>query len=146
MGATAGDTLGTTGLDDDVFHSTALTLIDDGSPLCSEVIGYVDGVDDSMALEAGDEAINTISDIEVRIGEALNGGGHLDGVVDEARISSIARSADWIKAEFFAQSDNIGAWGATEIRGSLALSFSKRRNVCWKRYVLCMDCSNLGNP
>jgi len=37
-----------------------------------------------------------------------------DGIIDEVRISNIARSAAWIKATYYAQSDNLVSWGSEE--------------------------------
>jgi hypothetical protein len=36
------------------------------------------------------------------------------GVIDEVRVSKVARSAAWIKADYHAQTDNLLTWGAEE--------------------------------
>jgi len=37
-----------------------------------------------------------------------------DGVMDELRVSIAERNADWIKATYYAQSDNLVSWGSEE--------------------------------
>ena len=39
----------------------------------------------------------------------------ITGILDEGRISSVARSAAWIKANYYAQDDNLLTYGAEEI-------------------------------
>jgi hypothetical protein len=38
----------------------------------------------------------------------------MDGSLDEVRISNIARAAEWIKAEYYTQTDDIIEWGEIE--------------------------------
>jgi len=53
--------------------------------------------------------------LDFRIGGLDNGAGfQLDGVVDEVRVSKNVRGDAWIKAQYYAQNDNIGSWGSTE--------------------------------
>ena len=39
---------------------------------------------------------------------------YMDGIIDEARVSNIVRSDAWIKANYYAQTDALVAWGAEE--------------------------------
>jgi len=39
------------------------------------------------------------------------------GIIDEVRISDIARGADWLKVDYYSQDDNIVSWSAAEHRG-----------------------------
>jgi len=39
---------------------------------------------------------------------------HFNGVLDEVRISSTVRSADWIKATYYSGDDNLVSWGSEE--------------------------------
>ena len=44
-------------------------------------------------------------------------GGYLNGVIDEVRISNVARSDAWIKASYESNRDNLVAYGAQEVQG-----------------------------
>ncbi len=94
----------TTGLNDGNWHYVVLTLTDDGSPTTDEVNIFIDGEDDGYSTTDTD-AINTASSNNFRIGINTNTGGRWEGLIDEVRLSSAAKSADWIKTEFNNQSD-----------------------------------------
>ena len=57
----------------------------------------------------GDYDVDNVSTV-------ISGDGAWDGLIDEVRISSISRSADWIKFEYrnMAEADNELTWAAEE--------------------------------
>jgi len=57
---------------------------------------------------ATNDAVVAIGDYSWASGESFY------GTIDEVRISSVARSAAWIKADYYAQSDNLVSWGSEE--------------------------------
>lgn len=59
-----------------------------------------------MAYEGWQEANLTAPSVDdVRIGhQSLAEGRYLNGVIDEVRVSNIARSSDWIRAQYLSQS------------------------------------------
>ncbi len=93
-----------TGLNDGNWHYVAVTLNDDGSPSTDEMIIYVDGADNGFSTTDTD-AINTVLNANFRIGINLNTGGRWNGLIDEVRLSSVAKSADWIATEYNNQND-----------------------------------------
>jgi hypothetical protein len=50
------------------------------------------------------------------LGDHINSGESWDGGLDEARISSVARSRDWIAAEYRTMTDTFIDWGPAESR------------------------------
>jgi hypothetical protein len=62
---------------------------------------YVNGKQDNVAVQPGSFASNTVP---LNIGRDNNGTEYFPGVIDEARVSSVARSADWITTEYNNQS------------------------------------------
>ena len=58
---------------------------------------YVDGA--LAGEQAGSGTIQT-SDASVAIGRILNGAGGFAGRIDEVRVSAVARSADWLEAQY----------------------------------------------
>lgn len=77
---------------------TKLTVVYDGS----QAQLYRDGNAEGAAQSVNDVNINLVN-----IGRTSNGYGPLDGKMDEVRISSTARSADWIKASYLSESDGL---------------------------------------
>lgn len=75
------------------------------------LIGYVNGGVDGTAGANG--TINTHT-APTYLGHDANGGRFWDGVLDEARISQIARSASWLLSDYNAQksSSTFITWGA----------------------------------
>ena len=81
-------------VNDDQWHHVVATFADDGTPDALDVLLYVDGAADASSVSLT-QPINTASSWDVRIGA---GNQLFNGDIDEARISSVVRSADWIKA------------------------------------------------
>lgn len=71
---------------------------------------YIDGVEDAQSPEdvSSMTGIKTSTDA-FRIGRSLSNGS-FDGMLDEARMSAVVRSADWIATEYNNQSDAAGFW------------------------------------
>ncbi len=63
------------------------------------------------------------------IGRAIGGGNYWNGLIDDVRLSNVARSADWIRMEYLSGKDKLLHYGATEQRQSsqitLELSLNK---------------------
>lgn len=75
---------------------------------------YIDGVLDKTA---ADSCSITNTAVETMIGAGDNGAtseNNFDGIIDEARISTAARSGDWIKAEYLSQIDAMNTFGSEE--------------------------------
>jgi hypothetical protein len=50
------------------------------------------------------------------LGYCVYSGGYLDGIIDEVRISNVARSNAWIEASYESGRDNLVAYGAQELQ------------------------------
>jgi len=124
--------------------STATTYGNDG--LWHYIVGvkdgnnlrlYIDGTEDAIspANITGMASLNT--DYPVVIGKIYNSAGaeyyqFFDGIMDEVRISSTARSADWIETEYNNQSDPATFYeiGIQEVASPTALtSWSYRKAI-----------------
>ena len=95
-----------TGLNDNVWrHITA--VLDNGTQR-----GYVNGALDSTRTRVS----GTASDTDFRIGDdgVNNSNQMFEGVLDEVRISSVARSAAWIKASYHSGNDSLLTYGPEE--------------------------------
>jgi lysozyme family protein len=78
---------------------------------------YVDGV---KVAENGDQPMATTTTV-LDIGtnpNALANTDYWDGILDEARVSDVARSADWIKAEYVVGSGSYTTFGQEDAVGS----------------------------
>ena len=74
---------------------------------------YVDGVSQALVTDLGNTtAANTTNTGAFNIGYD-NGSAYLTSVVDEARVSSTSRSADWISTEYHNESNPSGFYSAT---------------------------------
>jgi len=73
---------------DSTWHHVAVTLHDDGSPTSEEMYVYLDGVEESYSQTNAGVAINTGSDIDVRVGNGSreDQNGFLAGLIDDVRI------------------------------------------------------------
>jgi len=58
---------------------------------------------------------------DVDIGQDYNGEDNFDGIIDEVRISNIARSAAWIKATYETGIDDLLTWGSEETPAPLLI-------------------------
>jgi autotransporter-associated beta strand protein len=89
---------------DGAWHHAAVVLPDDGSADISEGLLYLDGVAGQSAVLA--KSIGTTPGPSVRIGETGKGNLDWNGELDEVRISSVARSADWVGAAYLNMASN----------------------------------------
>lgn len=78
------------------------------------VVGYRDGVQtDSDTTVSGSLASTTDT---VFLGTESNTNNVMDGVIDEIRIAHVARSADWMAAQYRSMTDSMLTFGAPEAR------------------------------
>lgn len=91
---------------------------------------YVNGVFDSTVAYtyAGD------NNVELTIGKGS--GNHFDGLIDELRISSVARSADWIEASYLSQ---LGGFAFASIGGQQAGTADDAAPVVLSRTTADLD-------
>jgi len=92
-----------------------------GSP---EVAVYVDGVVGWNISSMTSATLDDADDEVIAIGADSDPDGYaevMDGLVDEVRISDVARSVDWIKACYYAQTDALVSWGSEELGTSIKL-------------------------
>jgi len=67
----------------------------------SNMIFYVNGVSLTTKAQSGPIDYGTSQDMDIGIAtQYVSTGGAINGLIDEARISSVARSADWIATEY----------------------------------------------
>ena len=95
------------------WHSTEFDSIPDitiwhnyiGKYDGSNIQLYIDGVSKSSTAYSG--SINTSDTGHLLIGKDDGFGRYFNGLIDEVRISKIARSADWIKTTYYSNLDNL---------------------------------------
>ena len=78
------------------FHHVAFVVTNAGSSPSGEL--FLDGV--SKGTDTGNQTARTDWDTNLRIGIPGANQRYFDGIIDEVRISNIARSADWIKTSY----------------------------------------------
>jgi len=80
---------------------------------------YKDGISQSVTIAWNDFSGDTIynSSQPLRIGSKSNGDWYVDGKIDEVRISSVKRSAAWIKASYHTENDTLLTYGSEETSG-----------------------------
>ncbi len=117
-----------TAITDGGWHYVVVTLDNDGTPNLNETNIYIDGSPANGT--PGSVDINTQSGSDVRIGFALNGGANWVGLIDEVRLSKVAKTAGWIETEFNNQNDpssfytlgnEQGVWGPGGVPSNLVL-------------------------
>jgi len=59
-----------------------------------------------------------------------------DGIIDEVRISNVARSAAWIKASYHSGNDSLWTWGAQEVSKTLTETLGLSDSVAKRPSVL----------
>ena len=90
---------GSTKTNDGRWHNIIMTY--SGSSSASGVQIYVDGKVETMTTISDNLGTNSIiNSVPFTIGSRDSGGVLFKGSIDETRVSSIARSADWIKTEY----------------------------------------------
>lgn len=85
--------IGTTLLNDGEWHHIAVVLKDDGSPSTSDILLYVDGQRESIKAYS-DQAINTGSFQDVRIGLYYGDLRYFNGMIDDVQIYDQALAQD----------------------------------------------------
>ena len=98
--------VGTTDLGDDQWHHVAVVYDNALAANVTSLVFYVDGVDDG-SLGNGARAFSTVTDRDLRLGgEGWSTGRSLHGYLDDARLSSVARSAAWLNTEYLTVAEN----------------------------------------
>ncbi len=82
---------------------------------------YVDGVN-----VTGDGTVNPLvaGTTVLRIGQAATGGGGFLGAIDEVRLSTLARSREWMRAQYLSMSDSYVSYSAEELPATLSATTS----------------------
>jgi len=75
---------------------------------------YIDGILDNSNI-AGTASLTSPPDL--RIGGIRTGGGYYNGILDEIRLSNVARSSSWIQAEYLTESDQYNSYDSEETIG-----------------------------
>ena len=125
---------GTTDLRDGQWHHVACVLAEDANPNINDLIHYVDGTNNGTDATQG-KAINTQPERSVLLAaDPWDASRAWDGLLDEVRISSVARSADWLWAEHQAVVSNAtfmayGAPGPTAPAAPLIAAADGATNV-----------------
>ena len=107
--------VGTTNIVDGSWHY--ITVVTAASSDVQNASLYVDGNEETYSA-ALSENIDTVTLNDVTIGFEEHQSQYFTGIIDEVAISSIVRSAAWIKAEFYSGDDDFVEWGesvSTEI-------------------------------
>ena len=110
-------------LDDGNWHHVVGTY--DGSGDEGGFVLYHDGADVGALTEAGTAGDPGSTDEPLTIGGKSADGSMVSlftGTLDEARVSTGVRSAAWVKANFYVQTDAINSFGYIEIAGAVAIS------------------------
>jgi len=74
------------------------------------MVNYINGAQDGSNTNTLPCSYTIVNDWIARIGQ----GYYLDGIIDELRISNVARSAAWIKASYNSGNDTLVSWGSEE--------------------------------
>ena len=106
---TGGWVQGSHPVNDGQWHHIACTFQNDGSPNATDVKLYVDGAQETTLTSTSSQAINTISNGPVEIGNDPQGR-YFSGVIDEARIYNRALSAAEIASLYNATNQTAAAW------------------------------------
>ncbi|MGH7404527.1 MAG: DUF2341 domain-containing protein [Candidatus Methylomirabilales bacterium] len=83
---------------------------------------YLNGAWNRNLATAGGSVFNGTAPFN--IGSKNNGTQPFDGIIDEARVSSVARSAAWISAQHKSMTDVFITFGAAEVQGSAVSYFT----------------------
>ncbi|MGP8324046.1 MAG: DUF2341 domain-containing protein, partial [Methanosarcinaceae archaeon] len=117
-----------------------VTVVWDGSAIATNVHFYINGLETTYAIQT--DGASLVSDASQPL---YIGGPGFDGIIDEVRISDIARSAEWIETEFNNQSDVsvFAIFSSTETNISCAIAGGAcQTNVC-SIYVNCAPIDGL---
>lgn len=98
--------LGTTDMRDGQWHHVAAVFAEDTNPNVNDLVHFVDGVTNGVDVTQG-QALDTREERPFMLGgESWNTAHIWDGLLDEVRIASVARSADWLMAEHLSVTSN----------------------------------------
>jgi hypothetical protein len=90
----------------------------------SNAYTYVDG--QQVATIAATGTLGSSGNVPMTVGSYSNSEGFFPMTVDEARIATVARSADWIATEYLSDADKLLTYGLPEtIGGALAMQVSE---------------------
>lgn len=99
--------------DDGWHHVLVLNGGNDGS--ASDIKIYIDGDIETPDVITDTLGANSILTNEsLRFGSRGNDAQYFDGTIDESRIASVARAAEWAKAEYNSGNDSLLTYGAEE--------------------------------
>ena len=73
-----------------------------------------DRINRNLYIDGTQATQGTLTDVITSNASALNIGQFYDGILDEIRISDTARTADWIKASYWSDSDALVTYGSQE--------------------------------
>ena len=77
---------------------------------------YFDGSEVSSIASGGTIPSSATTTGDTFIGVHATNVNHIDGIIDEVRISNTARSAEWIEAQYKSMTDDYVSFGAEELR------------------------------
>ena len=100
-------------LRDDTWHHVVATGDRNGF-----LIFYVDGVFQGQFGISSKGSIDSTRNVFIGWEEGNPGAAYFDGMIDEVRISDIARSAEWIKASYYSQNNDLLSYEETEFFGT----------------------------
>ena len=107
-----------TKLNDGNWHHYVWTY--SGTGLASGVQGYQDGVALALTTDTDSLGNNSMqSTVPVNLGSRQNAGNYYNGLLDEVRISSAVRSANWIMTEYNNQNSPATFYSVSSEQGSL---------------------------
>jgi len=85
------------------WRLVSVTLTDNGSPNVTDALLYVDGLAETVTYSKA-AVVDTDTKTDVRLGCSL--ASRCEALLDEVRISSRARSADWLRAAYLTVASN----------------------------------------
>ncbi len=92
--------VGSVVINDGTWHHISVVLVDNNNPDVNEGLLYVDGILETSG-KSLTKLVNTSNSADVQLGrgreDKIN---YFDGIMDEARISSVVRSTDWVKLSY----------------------------------------------
>jgi len=105
---------GSTDITDGEWHYVAVTY--DGSSNASGVQIYVDATAETMTPThntlSSDDILNNL---QLQISGREGSNSAFNGTIDEVRISDVARSADWIEAQYLSMTDGFITYGSEQV-------------------------------
>jgi hypothetical protein len=80
------------------------------------------------------DSINSVGSIDITTEDVRIGWGWADsqcwnGIVDEVRLSNIARGPEWIKTSYNSENDTLLTYGSEEVLSSVTVTFTERGRI-----------------